>query len=374
MKKALFIDRDGTIIWEPPVTEQVDTLEQLVFMPAVIGALAAISNYGYELVLASNQDGLGTNNYPQEKFDVVHNKMLNTLRGEGVVFDEQLIDTSYAHENKPTRKPSTGMFGRYMSGEYNLAQSYVIGDRLTDVVLAANLGAKAILYTNDKERIDEMKKHSYAASCVLVTDSWKEIAEYLRMQERVATVTRETKETQISVTVDIDGKLSSKIETGLNFLNHMLDQIVHHAGVSLQVEAQGDLQVDEHHTIEDIAIVLGSAIVKALGDKRGIERYGFVLPMDECRAMVLMDFGGRTDFEWDVCFTREYVGDVPTEMFKHFFKSLASAMNCNLHISAKGENNHHLVEGVFKAFARALRMAVRRDTFNYNLPSSKGVL
>ncbi|MBQ3622499.1 MAG: bifunctional histidinol-phosphatase/imidazoleglycerol-phosphate dehydratase HisB [Bacteroidaceae bacterium] len=374
MKKALFIDRDGTIIWEPPVTEQVDTLEQLVFMPAVIGALAAISNYGYELVLASNQDGLGTNNYPQEKFDVVHNKMLNTLRGEGVVFDEQLIDTSYAHENKPTRKPSTGMFGKYMSGEYNLAQSYVIGDRLTDVVLAANLGAKAILYTNDKERIDEMKKHSYAASCVLVTDSWKEIAEYLRMQERVATVTRETKETQISVTVDIDGKLSSKIETGLNFLNHMLDQIVHHAGVSLQVEAQGDLQVDEHHTIEDIAIVLGSAIVKALGDKRGIERYGFVLPMDECRAMVLMDFGGRTDFEWDVCFTREYVGDVPTEMFKHFFKSLASAMNCNLHISAKGENNHHLVEGVFKAFARALRMAVRRDTFNYNLPSSKGVL
>lgn len=374
MKKALFIDRDGTIIWEPPVTEQVDTLEQLVFMPAVIGALAAISNYGYELVLASNQDGLGTNNYPQEKFDVVHNKMLNTLRGEGVVFDEQLIDTSYAHENKPTRKPSTGMFGKYMSGEYNLAQSYVIGDRLTDVMLAANLGAKAILYTNDKERIDEMKKHSYAASCVLVTDSWKEIAEYLRMQERVATVTRETKETQISVTVDIDGKLSSKIETGLNFLNHMLDQIVHHAGVSLQVEAQGDLQVDEHHTIEDIAIVLGSAIVKALGDKRGIERYGFVLPMDECRAMVLMDFGGRTDFEWDVCFTREYVGDVPTEMFKHFFKSLASAMNCNLHISAKGENNHHLVEGVFKAFARALRMAVRRDTFNYNLPSSKGVL
>lgn len=374
MKKALFIDRDGTIIWEPPVTEQVDTLEQLVFMPAVIGALAAISNYGYELVLASNQDGLGTNNYPQEKFDVVHNKMLNTLRGEGVVFDEQLIDTSYAHENKPTRKPSTGMFGKYMSGEYNLAQSYVIGDRLTDVVLAANLGAKAILYTNDKERIDEMKKHSYAASCVLVTDSWKEIAEYLRMQERVATVTRETKETQISVTVDIDGKLSSKIETGLNFLNHMLDQIMHHAGVSLQVEAQGDLQVDEHHTIEDIAIVLGSAIVKALGDKRGIERYGFVLPMDECRAMVLMDFGGRTDFEWDVCFTREYVGDVPTEMFKHFFKSLASAMNCNLHISAKGENNHHLVEGVFKAFARALRMAVRRDTFNYNLPSSKGVL
>ena len=374
MKKALFIDRDGTIIWEPPVTEQVDTLEQLVFMPAVIGALAAISNYGYELVLASNQDGLGTNNYPQEKFDVVHNKMLNTLRGEGVVFDEQLIDTSYAHENKPTRKPSTGMFGKYMSGEYNLAQSYVIGDRLTDVVLAANLGAKAILYTNDKERIDEMKKHSYAASCVLVTDSWKEIAEYLRMQERVATVTRETKETQISVTVDIDGKLSSKIETGLNFLNHMLDQIVHHAGVSLQVEAQGDLQVDEHHTIEDIAIVLGSAIVKALGDKRGIERYGFVLPMDECCAMVLMDFGGRTDFEWDVCFTREYVGDVPTEMFKHFFKSLASAMNCNLHISAKGENNHHLVEGVFKAFARALRMAVRRDTFNYNLPSSKGVL
>lgn len=374
MKKALFIDRDGTIIWEPPVTEQVDSLEQLEFMPGAIGALAAISNYGYELVLASNQDGLGTENYPQEHFDVVHNKMLGILKNEGVVFDEQLIDVTYAHENKPTRKPGIGMFGKYLSGEYDLARSYVIGDRVTDVMLAANLGAKAILYTTDKNRADEVQKLPCGASCVLVTDNWAEISEFLRQQERVATVVRETKETQIAVTIDLDGKLVSKIETGLNFLNHMLDQIVHHAAVSLVVKSVGDLHIDEHHTMEDIAIVLGNAIVKALGDKRGIERYGFVLPMDECRAMVLLDFGGRTDFVWDVCFTREYVGDVPTEMFKHFFKSLSSAMNCNLHISAKGENNHHLAEAVFKAFARALRMAVRRNTFDYNLPSSKGVL
>lgn len=374
MKKALFIDRDGTIIWEPPVTEQVDTLEQLEFMPGVIGALAAISGLGFELVLASNQDGLGTESYPQERFDIVHNKMSDILKGEGVVFDEQLIDVSYAHENKPTRKPGIGMFGKYMNGGYDLSSSFVIGDRITDVMLAANLGAKAILYTADKERVEEMRNQPCAASCVLVTDSWVEIAEFLRKQERVATVARKTKETDIEIAVDIDGRMTSCIDTGLNFLNHMLDQIVHHAGVSLQIKVKGDLHVDEHHTMEDIAIVLGSAIIKALGDKRGIGRYGFVLPMDESRAMVLMDLGGRIDFAWDVCFTREYVGDVPTEMFSHFFKSLAAAMNCNLHISAKGENNHHLIEGVFKAFARALRMAVRCEPFSYELPSSKGVL
>ena len=374
MKKALFIDRDGTIIWEPPATEQVDTLEQLEFMPGVIGALSAISGLGFELVLASNQDGLGTENYPQERFDMVHNKMLNILKGEGVVFDEQLIDVSYAHENKPTRKPETGMFGKYMTEDYDLSSSFVIGDRITDVVLANNLGAKAILYTADKGRVEGMRSLPCAASCVLVTDSWVEIAEFLRKQERVATIARKTKETDIEVTVDIDGKITSEVHSGLKFFDHMLDQIVHHAGISLQINAKGDLHVDEHHTIEDIAIVLGNAIMMALGDKRGIGRYGFVLPMDECRAMVLIDLGGRTDFEWDVCFTREYVGDVPTEMFCHFFKSLAATMNCNLHVSAKGENNHHLIEGVFKAFARALRMAVRCEPFSYELPSSKGVL
>lgn len=374
MKKALFIDRDGTIIWEPPVTEQVDTLEQLQFMPGAIGALSRIAEDDYEIVLASNQDGLGTPAYPQEQFDVVHNKMLDILKGEGVQFDEQLIDNHFPKDGSPNRKPGTGMFGKYMDGSYNLAESYVIGDRLTDVELAHNLGAKAILYTADSRRIEELARLPYADVCSLITDCWSDIAEFLRCSQRRATVSRTTKETDIKVTIDLDGKGESGVSTGLNFLNHMIDQIIHHAGVSLKVEATGDLNVDEHHTMEDIAIVLGEAIVKALGDKRGIGRYGFVLPMDEARAMVLIDFGGRIDFDWDVTFTREYVGDVPTEMFKHFFKSLGAAMSCNLHVVAKGENNHHIAEGIFKAFARALRMAKRREPFSYELPSSKGVL
>lgn len=374
MKKALFIDRDGTIIWEPPVTEQVDTLEQLQFMPGAIGALSRIAEDDYEIVLASNQDGLGTPAYPQEQFDVVHNKMLDILKGEGVQFDEQLIDNHFPKDGSPNRKPGTGMFGKYMDGSYNLAESYVIGDRLTDVELAHNLGAKAILYTADSRRIEELARLPYADVCSLITDCWSDIAEFLRCSQRRATVSRTTKETNIKVTIDLDGKGESGVSTGLNFLNHMIDQIIHHAGVSLKVEATGDLNVDEHHTMEDIAIVLGEAIVKALGDKRGIGRYGFVLPMDEARAMVLIDFGGRIDFDWDVTFTREYVGDVPTEMFKHFFKSLGAAMSCNLHVVAKGENNHHIAEGIFKAFARALRMAKRREPFSYELPSSKGVL
>ncbi|MBQ8734917.1 MAG: bifunctional histidinol-phosphatase/imidazoleglycerol-phosphate dehydratase HisB [Bacteroidaceae bacterium] len=374
MKKALFIDRDGTIIVEPPVTEQVDTLEQLEFLPAAIGSLASIAELDYELVIASNQDGLGTESYPEERFYTIHNKMLDTLKGEGVIFDDQLIDPSFASENSPNRKPGTGMFGKYMSGEYDLAASYVIGDRLTDVQLACNLGAKAILITDDVERIKLLSESPYSESCVLVTNSWREISEFLRTTERTAAVTRKTKETNIEVSIDLDGKGSSSIDTGLKFLDHMIDQIVHHAGVSLQVKALGDLHVDEHHTMEDVAIVLGEAIIKALGNKRGIGRYGFVLPMDECEALVLIDFGGRIDFEWNVEFTKDYVGDVPTEMFKHFFKSLGAAMSCNLHIAAKGENNHHLAEGIFKGFARALRMAVKREVFSYELPSSKGVL
>ena len=374
MKKALFIDRDGTIIVEPPVTEQVDTLEQLEYLPGVIGSLASIAELDYELVIASNQDGLGTESNPEDRFWMIHNKMLDTLKGEGIIFDDQLIDPHYASDNHPNRKPGTGMFGKYMSGEYDLAASYVIGDRLTDVQLAQNLGAKAILITDDVERIKTLSESSYSDSCVLVTNSWREISEFLRTTERVATVVRKTKETDIEVSIDLDGKGTSGIDTGLKFLDHMIDQIVHHAGVSLQVKAVGDLHVDEHHTMEDVAIVLGEAIIKALGNKRGIGRYGFVLPMDECKALVLIDFGGRIDFEWDVEFTKDYVGDVPTEMFKHFFKSLGAAMNCNLHIAAKGENNHHLAEGIFKGFARALRMAVKREVFSYELPSSKGVL
>ena len=374
MKKALFIDRDGTIIWEPPVTEQVDSLEQLQFMPGAIGALSHLASSDFELVIASNQDGLGTPANPLDRFNLIHNKMLETLRGEGVTFAAQLIDEHYPQEGSPNRKPGTGMFTPYMNGEYDLASCYVIGDRLTDVQLAHNLGAKAILYTADAARIEELSNAPFADACVLVTDSWLKIAEFVRSSERRVTVVRETRETSIGVTIDLDGKGASSVDTGLKFLDHMLDQIVHHAGVSLTLKASGDLCVDEHHTMEDIAIVLGEAILKALGDKRGIARYGFVLPMDESRAMVLVDFGGRIDFDWNVTFTREYVGDVPTEMFKHFFKSLGAAMCCNLHIEAKGENNHHIAEGIFKAFARALRMAVKREPFSYELPSSKGVL
>ena len=374
MKKALFIDRDGTIIWEPPVTEQVDSLEQLRFMPGAIGALSHLASSDFELVIASNQDGLGTPANPLDRFNLIHNKMLETLRDEGVTFAAQLIDEHYPQDGSPNRKPGTGMFTGYMNGEYDLAACYVIGDRLTDVQLAHNLGAKAILYTADAARIEELSNAPFADACVLVTDSWLKIAEFVRSSERRVTVVRETRETSIGVTIDLDGKGASSVDTGLKFLDHMLDQIVHHAGVSLTLKASGDLCVDEHHTMEDIAIVLGEAILKALGDKRGIARYGFVLPMDESRAMVLVDFGGRIDFDWNVTFTREYVGDVPTEMFKHFFKSLGAAMCCNLHIEAKGENNHHIAEGIFKAFARALRMAVKREPFSYELPSSKGVL
>ena len=373
-KKVLFVDRDGTILVEPPEDYQVDSLEKLEFVAGAISGLKSVSELDYELVLASNQDGLGTEAFPEETFWPAHTKMMRTLAGEGVFFDDQLIDPTFPQENAPTRKPGTGMFGKYLSGEYDLASSYVIGDRATDVELAYNLGAKAILLQSKSVADELLKNKAFASTCVLATKRWSEIAEFLRQTERRATIVRKTSETDIRVELDIDGKGESNIDTGLKFFDHMLWQIVHHSGMSLTVECKGDLEVDEHHTIEDVAIVLGEAILQALGSKRGIDRYGFVLPMDECRAMVLIDFGGRADFVWGVEFTRERVGDVPTEMFKHFFKSMCVAMRCNLHIEAKGENNHHLIEGVFKAFARALKMAVRRDVFSYQLPSSKGVL
>ncbi|MBO4557094.1 MAG: bifunctional histidinol-phosphatase/imidazoleglycerol-phosphate dehydratase HisB [Bacteroidales bacterium] len=354
LKKALFIDRDGTIIVEPQPSEQVDSFEKFEFVPGAISALKSIAGLDYELVLATNQDGLGTQSFPYEDFIGPQDLMLRTLAGEGVVFDDILIDRSFPADNLPTRKPGTGMFGKYLSGEYDLAASYVIGDRATDAQLAANLGCRAIL-------LDEK-------------NTWAEIAEVLRRGERRATVNRNTKETQITVTVDLDGGIESRISTGLNFFDHMLDQIAHHSGVGLQIEAKGDLQVDEHHTMEDVAIALGEALKQALGSKRGIGRYGFALPMDECEAMVLLDLGGRIDFGWEVPFTREYVGDTPTEMFRHFYKSLCEALQCNLHIRARGENNHHLAEGVFKAFARALRQAVACNPFDYEIPTSKGLL
>ena len=374
MKRALFVDRDGTIIVEPPVDYQVDSLDKLEFVGGAISGLRSIAELDYELVMATNQDGLGTASFPEEDFWPAHTKMLRTLAGEGVFFDDQLIDPSLPQDNAPTRKPKTGMFGKYLSGEYDLSASYVIGDRVTDVELAYNLGAKAILLQSPAEGAKMLDDKPFASSCVLISDKWCDVAEFLRRTQRCAEIKRKTAETDILVKVDVDGGAESQIDTGLKFFDHMLWQLPHHAGVSLNVVCRGDLEVDEHHTIEDVAIALGEAIYQALGSKRGVDRYGFVLPMDECQAMVLIDFGGRADFVWDVPFTREMVGDVPTEMFKHFFKSLCVAMRCNLHIEAKGENNHHLIEGVFKGFARALKMAVRRDVFKYELPSSKGVL
>ena len=364
--KAIFIDRDGTIILEPE-DEQIDSLEKLEFVPGVISALRSLVGKGYELVMVSNQDGLGTDSFPEETFHPAHDKMLKTLAGEGVEFDDQLIDCSFPEDNLPTRKPGIGMLTEYIDGDYDLSESFVIGDRLTDMQLAVNLGAQGIMLAKPQE--DDLPE-----GCVLATDDWHEIARFILSHGRSATIDRSTSETRIHVEVDLDGYGKSEIDTGLKFFDHMLWQLPHHAGISLVVKCKGDLEVDEHHTMEDVAIALGDALLKALGDKRGIERYGFVLPMDESRAMVLIDLGGRIEFQWSVPFTREYVGDTPTEMFRHFFQSLCCAMKCNLHIEATGDNNHHLIEGVFKAFARALRMAIHRNPFSYELPSSKGVL
>lgn len=375
MKKALFIDRDGTIIAEP-ADEQIDSLEKLSFVPGAISGLKSLAGLGYELVLATNQDGLGTASFPEESFLPAHEKMLATLRGEGVRFDDELIDRTFERDNAPTRKPRTGMFTRYMDGSYDLAASYVIGDRATDMLLARNLGARGILLRPEEEGRRMLREAGASEACVLVSDSWEEIAEFIRRGERRVEIRRETRETQIRVRLDLDGRgdFNDRISTGLHFLDHMLSQIAHHGGVALEVEARGDLQVDEHHTMEDVAIALGEAIDRALGSKAGIARYGFALPMDDCRAMVLLDFGGRIDFEWEAEFRRERVGDVPTEMFRHFFHALCCAARCNLQIAARGENDHHKAEAIFKAFARALRMAVARQGLGYDIPSSKGVL
>lgn len=374
MKKVLIIDRDGTLIVEPPVDYQVDSLEKLEFVPGAITAMSRIAKLDFELVMASNQDGLGTISFPTLDFHAPQEKMLSILSGEGVEFDNILIDPSFPEDNSPNRKPGIGMFGKYLTGEYDLGSSYVIGDRVTDVMLAKNLGAKAIFISEHDSGVAQLALSGLERYCALVINDWNEIYTFLRLGERRVYVDRNTAETKISLVLDLDSQFNSVISTGLNFFDHMLDQIVHHAGVALLINVEGDLEVDEHHTMEDLAIVLGEAFYKALGDKRGIGRYGFALPMDECKAMVLLDFGGRIDFAWDVEFRREMIGDTPTEMFSHFFKSFAAAAHCNLHISATGENEHHKIEGVFKAFARALRMAVSRQGFGYDLPSSKGTL
>ena len=352
LKKALFIDRDGTLLVEP-ADEQIDSLDKFAFVPGAISGLKALTGLGYELVLVSNQDGLGTASFPEETFWPSQNLMLKTLEGEGVVFDNILIDKTFPEENAPTRKPGTGMLTAYLDGTYDLAGSVVIGDRESDRQLAVNLGARFL-------QVGPL--------------NWAQIAEAVRATTRQVTIHRKTAETDIQLTLDLDGKGPSGIDTGLFFFNHMLEQIPHHGGVSLALLCRGDLAVDEHHTMEDVGIVLGMAIGQALGDKRGIERYGFALPMDDSKALVLIDFGGRSELVWKVRFDREYIGDTPTEMFPHFFRSLCSEARCNLRIEAEGENNHHLAESIFKAFARALRQAVRRNVFDGTLPSSKGTL
>lgn len=354
MKKVLFIDRDGTII-EEPADEQVDSFAKLRFLPDVFSALRTIVKLSdYELVMVTNQDGLGTSSFPEETFWPVHNFIIDTLAGEGIRFTDVYIDRTFPADNAPTRKPGTAMLTKYLDGSYDLASSYVIGDRDTDVKLAENLGCKAL-------------KLSTAMS-------WGRVAEIVIAGSRTASLHRITAETDIFVEINLDGEGRSDISTGLGFFDHMLQQIPRHGNIDLTISVKGDLHVDEHHTVEDTAIVLGSCLNKALGDKRGIQRYGFQLPMDDCLCDVAIDFSGRPWLVWDAEFRRERIGDVPTELFFHFFKSLSDNALMNLHISARGDNEHHKIEGIFKAFARAVKMAVARDVQHYYLPSSKGVL
>ena len=372
-KKVLFIDRDGTIVIEPPVDYQLDAFEKLEFYPKAIRNLYFIrQKLDFEFAMVTNQDGLGTPSFPEDTFWPVHNLVLNTLRNEGVTFDEIFIDRSFPEDNAPTRKPRTGMLTRYINNEdYDLAGSFVIGDRATDVELAKNLGCKAILLQDDKECLKEKNLEDV---CALATTDWDRVAEFLFAGERTAEVQRTTKETDIRIRLNLDGNGTCHISTGLGFFDHMLEQIGKHGGIDLDITVKGDLEVDEHHTIEDTAIALGECIYQALGSKRGIERYGFCLPMDDCLCQVALDFGGRAWLVWDAEFHREKIGDMPTEMFLHFFKSLSDSARMNLNIKAEGQNEHHKIEGIFKALARSIKMAVRRDIYHYEVPSSKGCI
>lgn len=372
-KKALFIDRDGTLIFEP-ADEQIDSLEKLEFIPKVFRNMYLIQkNLDYELVMVTNQDGLGTASFPEETFWPAHNKVLGAFEKEGVTFDDILIDRSFPHENLPTRKPGTGMLGKYLNGDYDLANSFVIGDRLTDIQLAKNIGAKGILI-NIGDLVEQMEKQGLSNHCVLVSNDWDDIYACVAAPVRTAIVERTTKETSISVSLNLDGSGVCEISTGLHFFDHMLNQIGRHSGVDLKINVKGDLEVDEHHTIEDTALGLGEAFRKAIGSKKGMERYGFCLPMDDCLAMAAIDFGGRPWLVWDAEFKREKVGDMPTEMFLHFFKSFSDAALCNLNIKAEGTNEHHKIEAIFKATAKAIKMAIKRDIFNFELPTTKGKL
>jgi imidazoleglycerol-phosphate dehydratase / histidinol-phosphatase len=367
MKKVLFIDRDGTLIFEPE-DFQVDDFRKLKFLPQVLKYLGKIAGeLDYELVMVTNQDGLGTDAFPEETFFAVQDFILQTLEGEGIKFAEICIDRSFAHENKPTRKPATGMLAGYFSDAYDLPNSFVIGDRETDVRLAKNLGAKAIFIKNPNFELA-------AGEAVFAAENWREIYEFLKLPPRQIAHRRTTKETDISVELNLDGAGRAEISTGILFFDHMLEQLARHGNFDLKIAARGDLEVDEHHTIEDVAITLGEAFSLALHDKRGLERYGFCLPMDDCLAQVAVDFGGRNWIVWEADFRREMIGKMPTEMFFHFFKSFSDKALCNLNIKAEGTNEHHKIEAIFKAFAKAVRMAVRRDAASDNLPSTKGRL
>jgi len=377
MKKVLFIDRDGTLIIEPE-DEQIDSFAKLVFYPKALHYLSKIAKeLDYELVMVTNQDGLGTESHPEIHFWPVHNFILQTFENEDVVFNEVIIDKTFAHQNAPTRKPNTGLLQHFFDGSYDLKNSFVIGDRINDVILAKNLGAKAI-WLNNNEALGahefEQKVGELGSYIALQTQHWVDIYTMLKAGTRTVSHERNTNETKISIDIDLDGTGRADIHTGLNFFDHMLDQIARHGSIDLKIKTVGDLHIDEHHTIEDTGIALGEAFAKAIGNKLGLERYGFCLPMDDCLAQAAIDFGGRAWIVWDADFKREKVGDMPTEMFYHFFKSFSDAAKCNLNIKAEGDNEHHKIEAIFKAFAKAIKMAIKRDPDKLVLPSTKGIL
>ncbi|WP_299889752.1 bifunctional histidinol-phosphatase/imidazoleglycerol-phosphate dehydratase HisB [uncultured Lacinutrix sp.] len=377
MKRVLFIDRDGTIIKEP-ADEQIDSFEKLIFYPKVFQYLARISKeLNYEIVMITNQDGLGTEVYPEQTFWPVHNFIIETFKAEGIEFKEQFIDRTFAKDNAPTRKPNTGLLTQYFSNEYDLANSFVIGDRLTDIELAKNLNSKGV-FINDNTNLgtDEItvKREALEQYIALETNDWEAIYTFLKAEERTGSIIRNTNETKIEIDLNLDGTGQSKIDTGIAFFDHMLDQIARHGQLDLNIKVDGDLEVDEHHTIEDTAIALGEVFAETLGNKLGIERYGFCLPMDDCLSQVAIDFGGRNWLVWEADFKREMVGKMPTEMFFHFFKSFTDGAKCNLNIKAEGTNEHHKIEAIFKAFAKAIKMAVKRDVEKMILPSTKGML
>ena len=378
MKKVLFIDRDGTLAIEPPVDYQLDSFEKLEFYPKVFQYLGKIAKeLNFELVMVTNQDGLGTSSFPEATFWPVHNFLVKTFEKEGIVFTEQIIDRTFARDNAPTRKPNTGLLSHYISSSYDLENSFVIGDRMTDIELAKNLGARGIFINNDNiEGTDELTvtKDELENYIALETKDWSAIYEFLKAKDRTGSISRNTNETKIQIDLNLDGTGTSDISTGISFFDHMLDQIARHGQLDLIVNVKGDLEVDEHHTIEDTAIALGEVFAKTLGNKLGIERYGFYLPMDDCLSQVAIDFGGRNWLVWEADFKREMVGKMPTEMFFHFFKSFTDGAKCNLNIKAEGTNEHHKIESIFKAFAKAIKMAVKRDVEKMILPSTKGVL